>query len=65
MYTYSVVAKRLGCRLKIKLRQLKEGVKHLMLLEELPVVPYSMISGQKSSRWLLFFQPANLPAADT
>ena len=26
MYTSSVVAKKLGCRLKIKLRRLKEGV---------------------------------------
>ena len=25
---YSVVAKKLGCRLKIKLRQLKEGLKY-------------------------------------
>ena len=35
----SVVAKKLGCRLKIKLRQLKEGAKRLMLLAEVLVVP--------------------------
>ena len=36
----SVVAKKLGWRLKIKLRWLKQGVKRLMLSAEGPVVLY-------------------------
>ena len=36
----SVVAMKLGYRLKIKLTWLKEGAKHLMMLAEVPVVLY-------------------------
>ena len=50
----SVEAKKLGWQLKCKSRQLKEGVKHLMLLVEGPVVLYRAISGQKSSRQILW-----------
>ena len=46
----SVVAKKLGSRLTIKLRRLKEGSKCLMLSVEVPVVLYQAITGQKSSR---------------
>ena len=34
----SVVAKKLGCRLKIKSELFKEGAKHFMLSAEVPVV---------------------------
>ena len=46
----SVVAKKLGSRLKIKSRRLKEGSKCLVLSVEVPVVLYQAITGQKSSR---------------
>ena len=41
----SVVAKKLGCRLKVKLRQLKEGAKHFAQSVEVPVVLYQVITG--------------------
>ena len=47
---YSVVAKKLGSRLKIKSRRLKEGSKRLVLSAEVPVVLYQAITGQKSRR---------------
>ena len=55
----SVVAKKLGCQLKIKLRQLKEGTKRLMLLVEVPVVLYQVITDQKSSQGSPLFQLVN------
>ena len=55
----SVVAKKLRCRLKNKLRQLKEGAKSLTLSEEVPVVLYRVITGQKYSWRLPLFQPEN------
>ena len=48
LYTLSVVAKKLGSRLKIKLRWLKEGAKRLVLSVEVPVVLYRVL-----------FQPVN------
>ena len=47
----SVVAKKLGYWLKIKLRRLKEGVKCVMLSVEVPIVLYRVI-------------PAKNPAGD-
>ena len=55
----SVVAKKLGSRLKIKSRRLKEGSKRLVLSVEVPVVLYQAITGQKSSRRSPLFQPVN------
>ena len=55
----SVVAKELGCRLKIKLRQLKYGAKPLILSAEVPVALYRVIAGQKSSWRMPLFQSAN------
>ena len=57
-FASSVVAKKLGCWLKIKLRQLKEGVKLLMLSAEVPVVLY-----QKSSQQSLLYQLANFTSS--
>ena len=36
----TVSAKKLNCWLQIKLRRLKEGIKHLMLSAEMPLVLY-------------------------
>ena len=47
------VAKNLGCTPKIKLRRLKEGTKHLMLLAEVPIVLYQVIVCQKIQQILL------------
>ena len=41
---HSVVAKKLGCWLKIQLRRLKEGAKHLVFSAEVPVVLYQVIT---------------------
>ena len=45
MESCSVVAKKLGSRLKIKLKRLKEGAKRLVLSVEVPVVLYQAIAG--------------------
>ena len=54
-WSCSVVAKKLGCQLKIQLRRLKEGAKCLILLVQVPVVLYRAIASQNSSRQSLFF----------
>ena len=53
--SFSVVAKKLGSRLKIKSRQLKEGSKRFVLLVEVPVVLYQAIIGKNPAGDRRFF----------